>query len=188
LLDTQYFTWQIQITTLTGSILCQATRHPVMKRILPWLAICLVTVTGFTGETASAPVFQLRLVLDESSTNSELLLPVSPRDPAAPQLKALNVERKVLLDQAALKSAVVTKDHLGHPQIDLQFNQAGGQRFAEITKTNIHKRLAIVVDGQLYSAPVVNSEITGGQAVISGSFTLEEANALAGRITGKLKK
>ena len=49
-------------------------------------------------------------------------------------------------------------------------------------KENINKRLAIVLDGHLYSAPVIRSEISGGKAQITGSFTEEEANALAAKI------
>lgn len=115
-------------------------------------------------------------------------MPISPKDPATPKPEALNVEKKVLLDQTALKSAVVTKDNLGNPQIDLQFSKEGGKQLAEITKANVRKRLAIVVDGQLYSAPVINDVITGGRANISGSFTLEEAKELAAKISEKLAK
>lgn len=67
------------------------------------------------------------------------------------------------------------------PQVAIQFNQNGAQKFAEITKRNIGKPLAMFLDDSPISwpPPTVNQEIIGGNAVISGQFTLEEAKALA---------
>lgn len=67
----------------------------------------------------------------------------------------------------------------GGIQVALQFNDEGSDLFAEITKKNIGKRVGIFIDGQLISAPTVQSEIPGGQAVITGAGSLEEARALA---------
>ena len=65
------------------------------------------------------------------------------------------------------------------PQIGIVFNNEGAKLFAEITKTNIGKQLAILLDGQVISAPTIQSEILGGQAQISGTFSIQEANALS---------
>lgn len=67
----------------------------------------------------------------------------------------------------------------GAIQVALQFNDEGRDLFAEITRKNIGKRVGIFIDGQLISAPTVQSEIPGGQAVITGAGSLEEARALA---------
>lgn len=67
----------------------------------------------------------------------------------------------------------------GGIQVALQFNDEGTDLFAEITRKNIGKRVGIFIDGQLLSAPLVQSEIPGGQAVITGVGNLEEARALA---------
>ena len=64
------------------------------------------------------------------------------------------------------------------PTVSLQFNAEGTKRFAQITKDNVGKVVAIYLDGQVISAPVVREPITDGTAVISGSFTPEEARAL----------
>lgn len=64
-------------------------------------------------------------------------------------------------------------------EIDLVFNAEGSSEFARITKANIGSGLAIELDDFIYSYPTVNSEITGGQAVISGNFSKEEAEDLA---------
>lgn len=65
------------------------------------------------------------------------------------------------------------------PQVELEFTAEGGKKFAEITKRNIGKPLAIFLDEQPVSAPVVNQEIIGGRAVINGSFTVEKAKQLS---------
>lgn len=63
--------------------------------------------------------------------------------------------------------------------IDLKFNSEGAKKFAEITREYLDEQLAIVYDDRLISHPTVRSEITGGECIIEGSFTLEEAETLA---------
>ncbi len=65
------------------------------------------------------------------------------------------------------------------PQVAIEFTQEGGKLFAEITKRNIGKPLAIFLDGQPVSAPTVQQEILGGSAVITGQFTTDEAKNLS---------
>lgn len=67
----------------------------------------------------------------------------------------------------------------GQPVVSFKFNTIGGKKFGEATKNNIGERLAIVLDNEVISAPVVQSAITGGSGIISGNFTLESANDLA---------
>lgn len=82
-----------------------------------------------------------------------------------------------------LQSAKVDFDQqLGSIQVALQFNDEGAKLFAELTKKNIGQQIAIFLDGQVLSAPVVNQEILGGQAVITGNFTVQEAQLLARRL------
>jgi protein-export membrane protein SecD len=68
------------------------------------------------------------------------------------------------------------------PKVSLQFNDVGTKLFAEITKNNIGKMVAIYLDGAPISTPVVREEIPNGQAVISGNFTPTEAKQLVGRL------
>lgn len=79
-----------------------------------------------------------------------------------------------------LKRAQVVFSSQGvqEPQISLTFNDEGKQLFAEITKRNLNKPVAIFLDGYPISVPTVQSEITTGEAVITGSFTLDEAKEL----------
>lgn len=81
-----------------------------------------------------------------------------------------------------LESSRVAFDQTGGVQVSLQFNPEGADLFAEITKRNIGQQVAIFLDGEPISAPVVQTEILGGQAVISGNFSLEEAKLLARRL------
>jgi len=75
-----------------------------------------------------------------------------------------------------LKTARVEFDqNSGLPHVSLEFNDDGAKLFAEITKRNIGKQVAIFLDGQPISIPTVQDEITGGKAVISGDFTIDEA-------------
>lgn len=88
-----------------------------------------------------------------------------------------------------LKSASVVFQNqgLGEPQISLQFDDEGTKLFADLTKNNLGKTIAIFLDGSVISAPTVQSEITNGQAVITGKFTLQEAKDLAQKLnTGAL--
>ncbi len=68
------------------------------------------------------------------------------------------------------------------PYIGLNFDSEGAELFADITRENIGKTLAIFLDGEIISAPRVNAEITGGQAIIEGNFEIEEAKTLVGRL------
>ncbi len=78
-----------------------------------------------------------------------------------------------------LKKAQVSFDpNTGEPQVALTFNETGAKKFAQITKENTGQRLAVMLDGQIITAPVINSAIPNGQAVITGSFSLDEAKNL----------
>ncbi len=65
------------------------------------------------------------------------------------------------------------------PVVIIQFNSEGGQKFARMTQANVGKLFAIILDGQVISAPQINEPILGGTSQISGSFTVESANQLA---------
>lgn len=71
---------------------------------------------------------------------------------------------------------------VGLPQVSLQFDAEGAKLFAELTKKNIGKQIAILLDGEIVSAPTVQSEIPNGEAVITGDYNLKEAKALVSRL------
>ena len=70
----------------------------------------------------------------------------------------------------------------GQPEIGLELTSEGGELFAQITKRNVGKQLAIYLDGAPISAPTVREEITGGKATISGNFTPQSGKELVGRL------
>ncbi|MFZ5391176.1 MAG: protein translocase subunit SecD, partial [Patescibacteria group bacterium] len=80
------------------------------------------------------------------------------------------------------KSQVEFDQRTGVPQVNLTFNEEGKKIFADITGRNVGKPVAIFLDGTPISVPTVQQAITGGQAVISGNFTLLEAKQLAQRL------
>lgn len=83
------------------------------------------------------------------------------------------------LTGADLKLATTVFDqNTGKPSVSIEFNDEGSKKFEEITSRNIGKPLAIVLDNDMVSAPMVNEKIVGGKAQISGGFTIEEANKL----------
>ncbi len=81
-----------------------------------------------------------------------------------------------------IKSAQVTFDQTtGKPQVSLEFNEEGAGIFEKLTEANVGKVIAIFLDGVLIEAPVVQTKISGGQAVISGSFNIQTAKQLVER-------
>ncbi len=77
------------------------------------------------------------------------------------------------------KASVVFNQQDGKPEVALLFNEKGAKLFAEITKRNIKKPLAIVIDNQIITAPIVQQEIADGNAVITGNFNVDDAKKLA---------
>ena len=101
-------------------------------------------------------------------------------EPKIAQKRPYVIEKKTLLTGAGLTSASVAADPNapGNWQVAIEFNSAGTQRFAEITEQNTGRHLAIVLDGNVKSAPRINERIPGGRAVITGQFSVEEARDL----------
>jgi preprotein translocase subunit SecD len=88
------------------------------------------------------------------------------------------VEDPALMTGDGVDDARVEFDQNGQVEVSLRMTSAGADDFARITSENVGRQLAIVLDGVVYSAPVIRSAISGGQASISGSFTTEEARRL----------
>ncbi len=92
----------------------------------------------------------------------------------------------LLNEQVALSGETITDARVdmstqsfGQPYVSLKFNAAGTTQFGQLTKNNVGHRLAIVLDGKVLSAPNINEAILGGNAQISGTFTMDEASLLA---------
>ncbi len=105
-------------------------------------------------------------------------LPAVASDSTTPTQTA-TLEPTGLTGTQLKKSTVQFNQTTGEPVIAIQFNDDGRKLFAEITKNNVGKSLAIVIDGQILMAPVIKDPIINGQATITGSFSLEEAKKLS---------
>jgi len=101
--------------------------------------------------------------------------PTTPADATDPTAQIYHT----VMTGAELSNAGVITDQLGRPAIGFELNSEGAQIFADYTQNNVGKYLAIVLDNQIISAPVISTPITEGKGEISGNFTIEEANALA---------
>ncbi len=90
------------------------------------------------------------------------------------------IKKETALTGADLTDARVQIDpQYNEPNVSITFNRKGGRIFARITEENVNKRLAIVLDDKIYSAPNINEKISGGRAQITGRFSTEEAHDLA---------
>jgi len=114
-------------------------------------------------------------------TGSELLYevntdPTTNRESKTPYL----VKKRTLLTGANLIDARVQIDsQYNDPYVSIEFDRKGGRIFENITEQNVKKRLAIILDDKVYSAPVIQEKISGGSARITGQFTTEDARDLA---------
>lgn len=84
-----------------------------------------------------------------------------------------------LMTGDALSNANATFGEMNKPIVELSFNRAGAKKFADITTKHVKQRLAIILDKKIISAPTIQEPITGGQAVITGIETLDEAKEIA---------
>lgn len=156
------------------------------------------------GKTAQ---LEFKLVDDEAPVAAELPQSILPGEEEVilkqfadkiPEGDEILFEKKVNKETGAIrkipillkKEAVLTGDLLSdakvsidtrfnEPYVSLSFNATGAKIFEEITGANIKKRLAIILDNTVYSAPVIQERISGGNAQITGNFTLEEAKDLS---------
>ena len=135
------------------------------------------------GQTAH---LEFRLVRDDVDPNAMMLPAGTARLPLIVKGAAGNVsEGLIVVDSEALMggeditNARPAFNEFGQAYVALEFNNRGANSFERITGANIHKRMAIVLDGKVYSAPTIQDRISGGKASITGSFTTEEAQDLA---------
>lgn len=107
---------------------------------------------------------------------SQLDQGATPKQPAA----IVATGGAVVLDGSVVQNANVSVDsRTNQPTVDMQFNDKGTQVWAQFTSANVGKRVAVVLDGVVQSAPSINEPITGGQSQISGKFTADQAKRLA---------
>jgi len=89
------------------------------------------------------------------------------------------IKDRTLMTGDVLKDARVRLDQNNRPYVSLSFHPAGARLFEQITGDNVGRRLAIILDNNIYSAPVIRQRIAGGDAIIEGRFSMEDARDLA---------
>ncbi|MGA2028954.1 MAG: protein translocase subunit SecD, partial [Verrucomicrobiota bacterium] len=119
----------------------------------------------------------------------ELLKHVEKRPNEPPVIEQFIVKKKAENGLAGdiVKSAMMMRGNLGEPQISFTLTDDGAKKFAEVTRNNVGHRLAIILDGELYSAPNIQSPIETGNGQITGQFTPQEAQNLASVLQNPLR-
>ena len=180
---------------LKGESKTQAADLEQIKKEHPLLAVLQVNPSG------QGPVVGYANYKDTADINKYLSMPeiqaempkdlrlkwgVSPfeYDPKAQTFELYAIKSTERNGRAPLEGDVVVNakdefDHYGKPAVSMSMNTDGARRWAQLTKQNVGKAIAIVLDGYVYSAPNVNQEITGGNSQITGHFTPEQAKDLA---------
>jgi len=163
--------------------------HPLLSRLMSSGQNSL-SVVGFASVRDTAAINQIinsAVAKQVLPSDLKLLWSAKPTDIVSAknifELHALKVT--TTNGRAPLEGDVVTdaKDQFnnitGAPEVSMSMNTEGARRWAQLTKANVEKAIAIVLDGVVYSAPRVNGEIDGGQSSISGNFTIEDTKDLA---------
>ncbi len=162
--------------------------HPLlaMLQTLPQEALSLVGYANVRDTAAINKIIYSSLAKQILPSDLKLLWSAKPADGLNQknvfELHALKITSND--GRAKLEGDVVTDakdqfDQFGKPEVSMTMNSEGAREWAALTKANVGKAVAIVLDGVVYSAPRVNQEIDGGQSSISGNFTIEDTKDLA---------
>lgn len=134
-------------------------------------------VKQLLGKTAKLSFHMVNMDVASSTiktTGGDMILPMAEQPG-----QTLAVERQAQLTGDMLVAAAYSQDPQGQPAVSFRFNPIGTKKFCELSKNNVGRLFAIVLDNEIISAPSMREPICGGSGIISGSFTLKEANDLA---------
>ena len=131
------------------------------------------------GKTA---LLEFKLVSDDSQKLAEAQAGKTPEGHKlykSDEGGELLLEEKTLLTGKYITDAQIGFGQYNEPDVSLEFNGEGAKIFSDVTGAHVNRRLAIVLDDKVQSAPVINEQIPSGRAQITGRFTMEQANDLA---------
>lgn len=131
------------------------------------------------GKTAKLTFHLLNNSFPYPDTGRGMLPPDTKRLFTEDGKEAYAVKSRALISGDLLSGASTGIDEYGRPVVNMTFNSIGAKKFGDITKENVGRPFAIVLDGKVLTAPVIRSIILGGTAQISGDFTTQEASNLA---------
>jgi preprotein translocase subunit SecD len=112
-------------------------------------------------------------------TGDEILYQQERGAGGATSRKPLLIKKQILMTGDSITDAKVQPSQMGGMIVHMDFNRTGAVQFERITGEHVRERLAIILDNRVYSAPVIKDRISGGSAIIEGTFTPEEASDLA---------
>ena len=152
-----------------------------MKNVV--VLLVLLTLIGCKRETEKNSVFQMRLVESAPSHDTEQMI-YEVKYPAFSKTnyETIYAQKSILLGDSMVKSATVVTGLLGEAQINLTLMPSGQRRLAEVTQTNVGRRIAVIVDGQIVSVPTVIGMITNESTQIVGEFSGNEAKFFVEKI------
>ena len=108
-------------------------------------------------------------------------VPAVPTWGAEPTVTFRTGDERLVLGKKDIRSASATMNN-GRPAIQIRLGSEATRRFADLTRRNIGRRLEIVIDGKVVASPVVQQAIRGGNILLSGSFTEQEAKKIADQL------
>lgn len=162
--------------------------HPLLSMLqtIPGEALSLVGYASVRDTAAVNKIIYGQLAKQILPSDLKLLWSAKPEDGLNKKnvyglyaLKVTTSDGRAPLEGDVVTDAKDQFDQHGRPEVSMTMNSEGAREWAALTKANVGKAIAIVLDGVVYSAPRVNGEITGGQSSISGNFTIEDTKDLA---------
>ena len=162
--------------------------HPLLSMLqtIPGNALSLVGYASVRDTAAINKIIYSQLAKQIFPSDLKLLWGAKPAEGLNKKnvfelyaLKVTTADGRAPLEGDVVTFAKDEFDQHGRPQVSMTMNSEGAREWAALTKANAGKAIAIVLDGVVYSAPNVKGEITGGQSVISGNFTIEDTKDLA---------
>ena len=162
--------------------------HPLLSMLqtIPGNALSLVGYASVRDTAAINKIIYSQLAKQIFPSDLKLLWGAKPAEGLNKKnvfelyaLKVTTADGRAPLEGDVVTFAKDEFDQHGRPQVSMTMNSEGAREWAALTKANQGKAIAIVLDGVVYSAPNVKGEITGGQSVISGNFTIEDTKDLA---------
>lgn len=143
-----------------------------MRQFVAVLAFLFIAVMGCQEAEKTPDLIEFRLAEDEPGEGLTEMIMSGPED------QKFYVHEEVMLSSKDIAEATVEKLPTG-AQISVVMTELGAEKLARLTRNNIGKRVAMLIRGELASAPTIRDEIREGRAVITGDFTYEEASAIA---------
>ena len=162
--------------------------HPLLSMLqtIPGDALSLVGYANVRDTAAVNKMIYGSLAKQILPSDLKLLWSAKPEDGLNKKnvyglyaLKVTSSDGRARLEGDVVTTAKDDFDEHGRPRVSMTMNSEGAREWAALTKANVGKAIAIVLDGVVYSAPRVDGEISGGQSVISGNFTIEDTKDLA---------